>query len=289
MDRRLHHRYTVMLAVAVGIMVGIVAYAIAQNTAKQTTLDETTLTTDTVYGNGLCIVHSNHTFCSSYVVIEGSSIVSAIRLSVGNSSLVVPLPGEGISFTDWLEIEVYIQLPRGPGILLLHPNPYTVLTVYFNYTSLAHEITTAASTTRLVAVYNLTVPSGSVSSVELNGVYPNTSHAYYIVVKPSRKNEGMIDAKLFLGQDRVAWERIAEDGRDTVVVPLGGVLRQNRELYYTRLTLVYESSPDSITSTGHFEAIMYVSRPLMLDLGLLDGSSLRLILPIAAPPEPAPG
>ncbi|HID41369.1 MAG TPA: hypothetical protein EYP33_04350, partial [Pyrodictium sp.] len=114
MDRRLHHRYTVMLAVALGIIVGIAAYAMAQSTAKQTTLDETTPTTDTVYGNGLCIVHSNsnHTFCSSYVVIEGSSVVSAIRLSVGNSSLLVPLPGEGISFTDWLEIEVYIQLPR---------------------------------------------------------------------------------------------------------------------------------------------------------------------------------
>ncbi|OWJ55171.1 hypothetical protein [Pyrodictium delaneyi] len=289
MDRRLHHRYTVMLAVAVGIIVGIAAYVIAQSTAKQTTLDETTPITNTVYGNGFCIVHSNHTFCSSYIVIEGSSVVSAVRLSVGNSSLLIPLPGEGISFIDWLEIEVSIQLPRGPGILLLHPNPYTVLTVYFNCTSLAHEITTAASTTQLVTVYNLTIPSGSVSSVELNGVYPNASHAYYIVVKPSRKNEGMIDVKLFLGQDRVAWERITGDGIDTLVVPLGGVLRQNRELYYTRLTLVYESSLDNTTSTGHFKAMMYASRPLMLDLDLLDGSSLRLILPIATPPEPASG
>lgn len=280
--RPVQAKYMALLLASVVTAIAGTLYYHSMRASNGHSVDETPIQAGMGYANGYCILANQSLHCSLYIVAGRPLLVKAIRIKLGNSSIDVAVPWGGtcIQREAAITLDARKHQDYAEGLIVAVPSPETALELAFNASTLL-DAAGELSSPRLLSTYTIHVPSGTVSSIELGGVAPSTVTAYYLTVSPlDSKPHGMLHAKLFMGQETVAWERVVDGPIGGFIVPLGGVVAANTASAYSRLIVAYSS--ESRVDAAKFIVKLYSSEPLILDLILDDGGMVRVSIPIIA-------
>ncbi|BES81969.1 hypothetical protein [Pyrodictium abyssi] len=242
--------------------------------------DETPAPAGMEYANGYCTMTNQSLHCSLYIVAYRALLMKTISIGLGGTATNVTIPWGGICIQReaFITVDAGMRRNKAEGLIAVMPSPGAALELAFNASTLL-DLVGKLSGPQLLSTYTIQVPSGTASSIELKGVAPSTSTAYYLAVSPlDSRLYGVLHAKLFIGQETVAWERAVDGHIGSFIVPLGGVAGVNATSAYSRLIIAY-SSGGGIDS-AEFTVRLYSSEPLVLGLILDDGSIVRVSIPV---------